>query len=163
VAAVWSGPSIDGKNWRRDPAVAEIVLKLAPRRTALTEAERKIEEFAKSLGTSNTDTLVAVFAGLFETLNAERSQVIEGLIRFGANQKELAATIRRKSASPGETTAKPAEQPGKHAEDTGARDLELDLRLFDERRQSLNFVCETPTLIEQRLFALARAIQRNLN
>jgi hypothetical protein len=41
--------------------------------------------------------------------------------------------------------------------------LEWDLRVFDERHQSLAYVCETPTLIEQRLFALARVIQRSLD
>jgi hypothetical protein len=31
-----------------------------------------------------------------------------------------------------------------------------------ERRKTMNFVCEVPVLIEQRLFALARAIQQSL-
>jgi chromosome condensin MukBEF ATPase and DNA-binding subunit MukB len=46
--------------------------------------------------------------------------------------------------------------------ETVAGDLEWDLRVFDERRESLTYVCETPALIEQRLFALARVIQRSL-
>jgi hypothetical protein len=37
---------------------------------------------------------MAVFAGLFETLDDERTQVIEGLLRFGAKQ-ELAEKKRR--------------------------------------------------------------------
>jgi hypothetical protein len=153
LAAVWSGPSIDGLAWRNDQAVADIVARLAARRTPLEDAERAIEDFAQSQGASKTKKLVSVFAGLFETLNDERTQVIEGLLRFGAKQKELAGKIRAENALR-------REGPGK--ESPVAKDLEWDLRVFDERRQSLTYVCETPALIEQRLFALARVIQRSL-
>jgi hypothetical protein len=39
----------------------------------------------------------------------------------------------------------------------------LRTRIFQERAQSLTFVCEVPTLIEQRLYALARTIAEALN
>ncbi|MGH6852938.1 MAG: hypothetical protein ACREDJ_07055, partial [Methylocella sp.] len=163
VAAVWSGPSIEGLAWRDDRAVADIVARLAARRTPLDDAKRAIEDFAKAQGADKTTKLVAVFAGLFETLNDERTQVIDGLLRFGARQKELAAKIRAENALSQEAPGKaPLRASGQDAE-TVARDLEWDLRVFDERRQSLTYVCETPALIEQRLFALARVIQRNLD
>jgi hypothetical protein len=41
--------------------------------------------------------------------------------------------------------------------------LQWDVRLFDERRQTLNYVCDVPTMIEQRLFALAREIQNQID
>ena len=163
VAAVWSGPSIEGLDWRNDQAVADIVARLAARRTPLDNAERMIEDFAQSQGAGKTKKLVSVFAGLFETLNDERSQVIEGLLRFGAKQKELAEKIRAENALPRETRGKPPPDAAKQDAETVAGDLEWDLRVFDERHQSLAYVCETPTLIEQRLFALARVIQRSLD
>jgi hypothetical protein len=156
LAAVWSGPSIEGLAWRDDQAVADIVARLAARRTPLDDAERAIEDFAQSRGASKSKKLVSVFAGLFETLNDERTQVIEGLLRFGAKQKELAEKIRAENALPREGPIRRQEA------DTVAGDLEWDMRVFDERRQSLTYVCETPALIEQRLFALARVIQRSL-
>ena len=158
LAAVWSGPSIEGLAWRNDQAVADIVARLAARRTPLDDAERTIEDFAQSQGASKTKKLVSVFAGLFETLNDERTQVMEGLLRFGAKQKELAGRIRAENALPREGSPHASRQ----YVEAGARDLEWDLRVFDERRQSLTYVCETPALIEQRLFALARVIQRSL-
>ena len=161
VAAVWSGPSIEGLAWRNDQAVADIVSTLAARRTPLEAAERAIEEFAQSQGASKTKKLVAVFAGLFETLNDERTQVIAGLLRFGAKQKELAGKIRAENALSREAPGKEPRASGQ-GEETVARDLEWDLRVFDERHQSLTYVCETPALIEQRLFALAKVIQRRL-
>ncbi|MGA7385178.1 MAG: hypothetical protein WBW81_10975 [Methylocella sp.] len=162
MAAVWSGPSIEGLAWRNDQAVADIVARLAARRTPLEEAERAIEDFAQSQGASKTKKLVSVFAGLFETLNDERTQVIEGLLRFGAKQKELAERIRAENALPREGPGKEQPQANRQDAETVARDLQWDLRVFDERRQSLTYVCETPALIEQRLFALARIIQRSL-
>ena len=38
-----------------------------------------------------------------------------------------------------------------------------DTRIFDEREQSLTYVCESPVLLEQRLFALAREIMAQLD
>jgi hypothetical protein len=162
LAAVWSGPSVEGLAWRNDQAVADIVATLAARRTPLEAAERAIEDFAQSKDTSKTKKLVAVFAGLFETLNDERTQVIAGLLRFGAKQKELAGKIRAENALSREAPGKEPRASGQ-GEETVARDLEWDLRVFDERHQSLTYVCETPALIEQRLFALARVIQRRLD
>ncbi len=162
LAAVWSGPSIEGLAWRNNRAVADIVARLAARRTPLDAAERAIEDFAQSQGAGKTKQLVSVFAGLFETLNDERTQVIEGLLRFGAKQKELAEKIRAENALPREGPGKEPPQASRQDGETIARDLEWDLRVFDERRQSLTYVCETPALIEQRLFALARVIQHSL-
>ena len=120
-----------------------------------------IEDFARSQGAGKTKKLIAVFAGLFETLNDERTQVIEGLLRFGAKQKELAEKIRAENALAREGPGKKPDTSEQNAK-TVAQDLEWDLRVFDERRQSLTYVCETPTLIEQRLFALAKVIQSKL-
>ena len=161
LAAVWSGPSIEGLAWRNDQAVTDIVATLAARRTPLEAAERAVEDFAQSQGAGKTKKLVSVFAGLFETLNDERTQVIAGLLRFGAKQKELAGKIRAENALSREAPGKEPRASGQ-GEETVARDLEWDLRVFDERHQSLTYVCETPALIEQRLFALAKVIQRRL-
>lgn len=161
LAAVWSGPPVEGVTWTSDPAVAALVGELSARRTELKDAERRIDEFAKAQG-DNKAKLVAVFAGLFETLNDERSQVIAGLLRFGARQRELAARIRAESGRAQRKDNMPAPSQEGEAADAETQQLQWDTRLFDERRQNLTFVCESPVLIEQRLFALARVIQRDL-
>lgn len=162
AAAVWSGPSIEGVDWRKDKDVFDLVLKISPRRLALEAAQQAIDDFAGPLKAGKTEKLTAVFAGLFETLDEERTQVIEGLLRFGAKQKELAERIRNETskvrAEPNEKNGKPDEEERKAAQ----QQLDWDLRLFDERRQSLSYVCESPVLIEQRLFALARFIEEKL-
>jgi hypothetical protein len=37
-----------------------------------------------------------------------------------------------------------------------------DMRLYEDRRDSLTYLCEQPVLLEQRAFALARAIAGHL-
>jgi hypothetical protein len=162
LATVWSGPSIEGVAWRNDRAVSDIVAQLAARRTPLEDAERLVEKFANAQGSDKTQKMIAVFAGVFETLNDERAQLIEGLLRFGLKQKELAAKIRAENSLPREPVTSEPPDTARQRMVTSTDELEWDLRVFDERRQSIAFVCETPTLIEQRLFALARLIQHYL-
>ena len=121
AAAMWSGPSIEGVAWRSDPAVADLVAKIAARRTPLEEAGRAIDDFAASQGAGKQKKLLAVFAGLFETLDGERTQVIEGLLRFGAKQKELADKIRAENALPKDAPdTQPPEAAGARQEDRRA-------------------------------------------
>lgn len=40
--------------------------------------------------------------------------------------------------------------------------LKWDARIFDERRRSLTYVCEVPTLLERRVFEIGRRIQARL-
>ena len=80
-----------------------------------------------------------------------------GIERFGRGQKQLAAVLRDAkppSSMPCVPTPKPIRQTLTELSDR----LNWELRIFDERQKSLRFVCEVPVLIEQRLFALARAI-----
>jgi protoporphyrinogen oxidase len=59
VAAVWSGPSIEGIAWRNDKAVAGLVAKSAARRTTLEDAERVIEDLIRVGILRRDDAIVA--------------------------------------------------------------------------------------------------------
>lgn len=160
LPAVWSGPPIRDVKWRQDPARIELVARLAARRMPIEEARRSIEDFTAKAGTTKNAELVALFAGLFETLDAERTEVIDGLVRFGRKQRELAETIKTEQAALRGGNKAPAEAAD--GVSATAR-LEWNLRIFEERRQALASVCESPALVEQRLFALARTIEQNLD
>src|SRR4249919_3272577 len=47
VAAVWAGPSIDdaGNAWEQNPAMSDLVARLAARRTSLDNAQQAISDF----------------------------------------------------------------------------------------------------------------------
>jgi hypothetical protein len=162
LPAVWSGPPIEGIDWRSDSATADLVAALAARKTPIEAGERAIEKFAASAGAEKQAKLVALFAGLFETLNNERSQIVNGLMRFGRKQKALAAKIRAENAEI-QKSPDSSSPVGPATEGTPQTQLEWDLRVFDEGRLSLTYACEAPTSVEQRLFALARIIQNDLD
>jgi hypothetical protein len=44
-----------------------------------------------------------------------------------------------------------------------ASEIEWSTRIFEDRRKTIRYVCEVPSALEQRVFALARTIQQNLN
>jgi hypothetical protein len=44
-----------------------------------------------------------------------------------------------------------------------ASQVEWSTRIFEDRRKSIRYVCEAPTIIEQRVFALGRAIRQTLD
>jgi hypothetical protein len=161
VAAVWTGPAIDdvrGK-WQDDPKVAELVPRLAARRTRLEETQKLIGEFlADPAGREQRAKLL--FAGLFETLSHERSEVMDGIERFTRKQKTVVDKIRTK-------TAELHRLQDSHAEESKIDDLgnqlDWDIRVYEDEKKTVSYVCEVPQIIERRLFALSRAIQQALD
>jgi len=91
VAAVWAGPSIDGVGgtWENDPKIGELVPRLAARRTPMDEAEKLIADFLTGGAAEKEDKAKRLFAGVFETLNRQRSEVMTGVERITRKQKVL--------------------------------------------------------------------------
>jgi hypothetical protein len=158
VASVWTGPSIDEalKRWREDPAIPDLVIRISVRKTPIETAEALIRDFAKAAGEKRQERLTMLFAGVYERLESERHEVIAGLDRFGRKQKELAEEVRTAAQDMRAEQDKPGSDPQKVKELSEA--LQWKMRIFEERRNTVAYVCETPALIEQRLGALARAI-----
>lgn len=163
VGQVWSGPDIPeaAKNWNADTKINELVAELAPRRTPLDVAQKQIVEYATSLPKEQlNDKLFQLFQGLFETLNREREQVVAGISRYAAKQRDLAADLRKEASAVDAMRAKPDTDP----EELDRRDEQLkwETRIFEERVQSLIYVCEVPTIIEQRLYGLSKTIGQSM-
>jgi hypothetical protein len=161
LPAVWSGPPLDDikDQWKDDPKVSALVTKLAARRTPLDEAEKHIREF---LGGASDKVAAAklLFAGLFGTLAAQRSSVMNGLERVMRKQRDAAEKIRTDTiALQALQSASPPDQP---KIDELSNQVFWETRIFEDRRRVVKYVCEVPTAIEQRLFALGRAIQQEI-
>src|ERR1700754_1862471 len=162
LAAVWDGPALDDATakWKDDAKVSALVPRLAARRTPLDEAEKAIAEFLSNSALKKNDAGKLLFAGLFDTLNAQRSSVMNGLERVTRKQREAAEKIRD------DTLALQALQDAATPDQT--KDDELGNQLvwqnpnFEDRRRVIKFVCEVPTAIDQRLFALGRVIQQEM-
>jgi hypothetical protein len=162
LAAVWAGPPLDeaATKWKDDAKVAALVPRLAARRTPLDEAERLITETLTGSATEKAETGKLLFAGLFDSLNAQRSSVMSGLERVTRKQREAADKIRA------DTLALQALQDAPTPDSTKVEELGNQLvwetRIFEDRRRVIKFVCEVPTAVDQRLFALGRVIQQEM-
>lgn len=160
AAAVWDGPDIENhlKSWQDQPAVRQLVSRVASRRSDVAEAEKTIAAFAAGLGADKDAALTAAFAGIFSAINDDRSQLIAGIKRYAKNQQRLAAKIGNLS---GELEALAAQ--GVPESDPRRQQLheqwEWDTRIHKDRERSLTAICEQPVLLEQRLFVLTRAIR----
>ena len=161
LAAVWAGPPLDdvaGK-WKEDATIGSLVSKLAARRTSLEDSQKAITDYLKGAA-DKTGSGKLLFSGLFDTLNAQRSQVMNGLERITRKQRDAAEKIRA------DTMALQAQQ-GEASRDQAKVDelgnrLVWQTRIFEDRQRVIKFVCEVPTAIDQRLFALGRMIQQEI-
>ena len=159
LPAVWAGPPLDDvqDKWKDEATVNALVTKLAARRTPLDEAEKEIKEYL----TGAADKVMAgklLFAGLFDTLNAERSSVMSGLERVMRKQRDAADKIRSDTLTLQDLQS--TSPPDQSKVDGLSNQLLWETRIFEDRRRVVKFVCEVPTTIDQRLFALGRVIQQ---
>ena len=159
IAAVWAGPPIDpaDKQQLTDPKDADLVSRLAARRTPMEEARRLVNAFVTGSQAEKRAKANALFAGLFSVLDAQRAEVMNGIERFSRKEKAMADEIRantRKIQKLEDT------QNGDRAElDRLANQVAWQTRIFEDRRKSTSYVCEVPVLIEKRLFELGRVIE----
>ena len=162
LAAVWAGPPLDDikDKWKNDARVSALVPKLAARRTSLEDAQKAITEFLASSAADKTTAGKLLFTGLFDTLNAQRSSVLSGLERITRKQRAAAEKIQA------DAVAMQALQSASTSDQTKIEELGNQLvwqtRIFEERQRVVKFVCEVPTAIDQRLFALSRVIQQEM-
>jgi hypothetical protein len=163
VASMWDGPSIAdvGNSWEDDPKINDLVVRLAARRTALDAAEKAIADVITGSAAEKQDKAKKIFAGVFQTLSQQRSEVMSGIDRVARKEKELANKIRSDVTALRELQDKPEQDQSKI--DALAAQVEWSTRIFDDRRKSIRYVCEVPTIIEQRVFALGRAIRQALD
>ena len=133
--------------------------KLAARRTPLEEAEKDIKDFLAGSPDKITSGKL-LFSGLFDTLNAQRSSVLMGLERVTRKQREAAEKIRSDTIDLQRLQG--ASPPDQSKIDELSNQLLWETRIFEDRRRVVKYVCEVPTEIDQRLFALGRAIQQEL-
>jgi hypothetical protein len=161
LAAVWAGPPLDDikDKWKDDAKVSALVTKLAARRTPLEESQKAVSEYLAA----STDKATAgklLFAGLFDALNAQRSSVMNGLERVMRKQRAAAEKIRADTVAL--QALQGASPPDQTRIDELGNQLVWQTRIFEDRRQVVKFVCEVPTAIDQRLFALGRTIQQEM-
>jgi hypothetical protein len=163
LGQIWNGPDLpeEAKDWSNDEDISDRVKELAARRLPLPEAQKEIKEFAATLPPEKLEPqLTMLVQGLFDHMNAERSHVISGIARYAHKQLEMATALRKESSDVDALRNKPDADQNEVTKRTDQ--LTWQTRVFEERVQSLTYVCEVPTLIEQRLYQLAKTVAETL-
>ena len=162
LAGVWSGPELDlnSENWRNESDIADLTAKMVQRRVPTSDLESAIADFKAKAGADGDTKLLHAFAAAFEELSQQRSQIVDGLERFGRKQRAMADRIRAES----EAIQEPANEnrDGQATLGLSQEQLQWDIRVFDDRRRMVPYMCETPELVEQRIGEIARAVQKAL-
>ncbi len=129
-------------------------------RTPLDEAQKLVAEFLSESAAEKTKMGKLLFAGLYDALNAQRSSVLNGLERITRKQRDAAEKIRADTLVLHELQDAPA--PDQTRIDQLANQLTWETRIFEDRNKVIRFACEVPTAIDQRLFALGRTVQQEM-
>ncbi|WP_245438758.1 hypothetical protein [Bradyrhizobium sp. SK17] len=163
LAAVWAGPPLGDAEtkWKDDPKINALATKLAARRVPLEEAQKQITEFLQASAADKANAGKLLFAGLFDTLNGQRASVMNGLERVMRKQREAAEKIRDDTIAL--QKLQDATPPDQAKVDELGNQLVWETRIFEDRGRVVKFVCEVPTTIDQRLFALGRTIVQELD
>ena len=165
IGAMWQGPDPAGiqEDWRNTPAVVALVSEIAPRRVPQEEAVANVQRFAAGYqGEERAKILTEVFVGVFDTLSAERNQIVRGIKRFYRRQEAIAHRMEEGWKMLGEIDPNTTDPTLVEQRTAIQQQIDWDSRVFDDRQRLLPVVCEQPRVIEQRVFALSRAIQEQL-
>ena len=163
---MWRGNPVDEKDlsWKKNKAVQDLISNILPRRVKLTETEKFIAEFAKKHDTDRNKQLEQSFLGLLAETNKIRQEIIAGIGKFSSRQKSLSKRIIENRRKINDFEKKDADGTLTKEEDKEFAKLEQqqewDIRIRDEREKSLEYVCESPVLLEQRLFALSQQLKK---
>jgi len=155
LAQVWAGPLPDEATeaLAETPEVQAVARTIALRRTPMEEAEARIAGFAE---THDPAALTALMVATLEHVNLARDRVMAGITSYAHKQAALDGRI---DATRHELAAATAAEPQDFDRiDALEEELDWSTRIFQDRQQSLTYVCETPVILEQRAFALGRSI-----
>lgn len=160
---MWDGPPVDDlEEWREDKAIMKLVPVVTSRRIPVEEAAEAIESFAMARPENARDhALSLLFAAVLDATNRDRAVIMAGIERFQQRQRARAAEIERQSVEIRKLRADQSTQPTQLA--AAEESYNWDVRVFNERQQSIPLACEVPVLIEQRLFTIAREIRARMS
>lgn len=166
AAAVWDGPPIEDVTGDADgEAMFRLIKTSLNRRLHMADVEKAIVSFARSLAEAERDAnLTKLFSGVLQAANVQRSGVIGGIERYQKRQRVNAKEIETQGAKIAELEAKAPSDLTQPTPDLDAAREKYDwfARVFQERQSNIPIACEIPTLIEQRVFAVARAIRAQM-
>ncbi|MEX0367222.1 MAG: hypothetical protein AB3N22_14195 [Ruegeria sp.] len=137
--------------------VADLADALALRRVELEDLRPQIEAFATQYN-GDPAILGLVFDRVFNGLSKRRGRIIKGIGEFSLSQIALAEQIDATRLEM--DTALAATEPDFDKIDTLEERLDWDQLIYTDRQRSITYLCETPQIIERRLFSIAQMLQQ---
>lgn len=160
---IWTGPSPEEleQEWWEDEEAAGVVRFATARATSDEEALERVRAFVHDLEADDDERLTLLFAGLFERINRERSRTIEAIRRYARGQVQRLEVISElvDELEQLRTDNDAAPERVREVED----ELFWERRLFQQRQDSLQALCDQPYLLEERLSRMVRIIQTELD
>ncbi|SEB07895.1 hypothetical protein [Rubrimonas cliftonensis] len=167
MAQMWAGAiPEDMSAWRDDAAVAAAAARIAQRRTSMDEVAEIIDALADATPEDALEArLTQLFAGVFALIDRERARVVDGITRYNASQQALSSRIDAMQVELArlEKEAAPDDFDALDRIDEMRDSVAWEVRIFNERRQSLQYVCESPVILEQRAFAVSRLVKARID
>ncbi|ETA53580.1 hypothetical protein [Ponticoccus alexandrii] len=158
VGLMWPQPipetAPEDASVRRD--IHDLATRLAVRRIPVEEIRADVAGFAES-HQGDPALLGLVFDDVFGSLSGRRTQIISGIGKFSLSQIALSERIEAARKEMDAEMAK--DEPDFDRVDALEEQLDWDQTIYSDRQQSITYLCETPVLLEKRLFEIAQMLQ----
>ena len=138
---------------------AELGDSLALRRVKLDDLRGEVDSFAEKYARA-PDKLGLVFARAFDSLGRRRERIMRGIGEFSLDQIALSGKIDEMRLEI-DALAR-SENPDFDRIDALEERLDWDQVIYSDRQSSIAYLCETPQIIEKRLFAIAQLLAEAL-
>lgn len=141
------------------PEAEELAAVLALRRVSLEEAETHVRDFV-ARHPSDEQALGSIFQGVFDRLSENRKRLMSGIARYSQSQIALSARIDADRIEMAKLSGEKA--PDFDRIDKLEEEMDWNERIYLDRSRALTYVCETPVLIEKRVYAIAQILLKHL-
>lgn len=137
-------------------AIDALATRLSMRRIPVQDIRPEVAAFAATQDDAPA-LLGLVFDDVFDSLSSRRSQIISGIGEFSLSQIALSERIEAARREMDAEMAK--DEPDFDRVDALEEQLDWDQTIYSDRQQSITYLCETPVLLEKRLFEIAQMLQ----
>ena len=135
--------------------VTELAGYLSLRRVELETLQPRVDAFAATYD-GDAAALGLVFESVFNTLSKRRTRIISGIEDFSLSQIALAEKIDANRAEMDAILV--ADNPDFDRVDMLEERLDWDQIIYTDRQRNIAYLCETPTLLERRLFSIGQML-----
>jgi hypothetical protein len=135
--------------------VDELASYLSLRRVEVESVQPRVDAFAEKYN-GDPAALGQVFATVFDRLDTRRGRIIDGIESFSLSQIALSEKID--AAREEMDAALEADAPDYDRIDALEEQLDWDQVIYTDRQRNITYLCETPTLLERRLFSIAQML-----